>query len=131
MKIYQGVDIVEIPKLKQVLLRNDNFISEIFTEKERDYCQSRKDPYQHYAGRFAVKEASLKALGIGMSGTGIDHIFKEIETLPGPSGKPGLSFTGWAEKISKKKKIEQLTVSISHSSDYAVATVILTGRDSV
>ncbi len=131
MKIYQGVDIVEIPKLKNILLKNKDFLSDIFTEKERDYCQSKKDPYQHFAGRFAVKEASLKALGIGMSGTGIDHILKEIETLPGASGKPGLSFSGWAEKIRKKKKINQLTVSISHSADYAIATVILTGQDSV
>ncbi len=131
MKIYQGVDIVEIPKLKIVLMKNNNFIEDIFTEKERDYCQSKKDPYQHFAGRFAVKEASLKALGIGMSGTGINHIFQEIETLPGASGKPKLSFSGWAEKISKKKRINQLTVSISHSADYDIATVILTGQDSV
>ena len=131
MKIFQGVDIVEIPKLKEILFRNDDFISDIFTEKEKEYCQSKKDPYQHFAGRFAAKEASLKALGIGMSGTGIDHIFQEIETLPGASGKPNLSFSGWADKIRKKKRINQLTVSISHSADYAIATVILTGQDSV
>ncbi len=127
MKLYQGIDIVEVGKFKKILLRNDNFIADIFTEQEREYCLSRKDPYIHFAGRFAVKEASMKALGIGFSGPGIDHAFLEIETLTGASGKPVLSFSGWVGKISRKQRINQQTVSISHSSDYAVATVILVG----
>ncbi len=131
MRIYQGVDIVEISKFRKVALNNGSFAADIFTERERDYCESKKDPYVHLAGRFAAKEASLKALGLGMSGTGIDNTFREIEITPGSSGKPVLSFTGWTEKISRKKGINQLTVSISHSENYAVATVILTGEDNV
>lgn len=131
IKIFQGVDIVEISGFKKVVLRNDNFIHELFSDKERQYCDSKKDPYIHYAGRFAAKEASLKALGIGISGTGIDHAFREIEVITGPSGKPVLTFSGWTEKLSRKKKITQFTVSISHSENYAVATVILTGQDTV
>ncbi|MBI5055165.1 MAG: holo-ACP synthase [Nitrospirae bacterium] len=125
MKIYQGIDIVGISKFRNIVLKNKNFMSDIFTEREREYCLSRKDPHIHFAGRFAVKEACLKALGIGMSGAGVDHYFQEIETVPGPSGKPVLSFTGWVKKMSRKRKINQLTVSISHSADYAVASVIL------
>lgn len=128
MQIHQGVDIVEIPRFKKIFQRNMNFVSDIFTEREKEYCLARKDPYTHFAGRFAVKEASMKALGIGMTGSGIDHAFQEIETVPGPSGKPVLSFKGWVEKISRKKDIRQLTVSISHSADYAVASVILVGK---
>ncbi len=128
IKIYQGVDIVETAKFKKVFLKNKDFSSDIFTEKEKEYCLSKKDPHIHFAGRFAAKEASMKALGIGMSGSGIDYAFKEIETLPGASGKPVLSFSGWVEKISKKRRINQMTVSISHSSNYAVATVILVGN---
>lgn len=131
MQIYQGVDIVEISKFKKVFLHNTSLVSDIFSEKEKKYCMSKRDPYIHLAGRFAAKEASLKALGIGMSGTGIDHTFKEIEILPGTSGKPRLLFNGWAEKISKKKRINQFTLSISHSENYAIATVILTGQDKV
>lgn len=127
-KIYQGVDIVEVPKFKKIFLKNKDFASDIFTKKEREYCLSRKDPYIHFAGRFAAKEASLKALGTGLSGSGIDHIFQEIEVVPNTSGNPILYFSGWAEKISKKRKINQFTVSISHSSNYAVATVILAGN---
>ncbi len=125
-RIYQGIDIVEVSKFKKVFLKNKNFASDIFTEKERHYCLSRNDPYIHFAGRFAVKEAGLKALGIGLSG--INHVFKEIEVLPNVSGKPMLTFSGWAEKISKKRRINQFTASISHSSQYAVATVILVGN---
>ncbi len=131
MKIYQGIDIVEISKLRKIFMTNTRIVSDLFTEKEIEYCESKKDPYIHYAGRFAVKEAGLKALGIGMSGTGIDHTFKEIETLPGTSGKPVLSFSGWTDKICRKKRIHQITVSISHSAEYAVASVILTGQDNV
>ncbi|RJQ52668.1 MAG: holo-[acyl-carrier-protein] synthase [Nitrospiraceae bacterium] len=131
MKLYQGIDIVEVGKFRKVLLRNNNFMTDIFTDKERDYCLSKKDPDIHFAGRFAVKEAGLKALGIGMSGSGIDHAFQEIETVPGASGKPALSFRGWVKKISDKRGINQFTVSISHSADYAVASVILAGKEDV
>ena len=127
MRIYQGVDIVEISKLKKVFTNNKDFASDIFTEKERAYCLSKKDPFPHFAARFAAKEAGLKALGMGMSGTGIDNSFQEIEVVRSQSGKPGLSLSGWTEKISRKKNVDQLTVSISHSADYAVATVIMTG----
>ncbi len=128
IRIYQGVDIVEITKFRDVLLRNEDFVPEIFTEKERAYCQARKDPFLHFAGRFAAKESYLKALGTGMSGSGIDHIFQEIEVIPDVSGKPRLSVSGWAEKITKKRKIHQSSVSIAHSADYTVATVILLGN---
>lgn len=128
IQIYQGVDIVELTKFKRVFMKNKNFAADLFTKKERCYCLSRENPYIHFAGRFAAKEALLKALGRGMSGQGIDHIFQEIEVINHSSGKPMLSVWGWAAKISRKKKINQFTVSISHSSDYAIATVILVGN---
>jgi holo-[acyl-carrier protein] synthase len=127
MKILQGIDIVEIPKLKRIIRKNKNFVSDVFTEKERAYCRSMKDPYIHFAGRFAAKESFMKAIGTGFSGTGIDHLFQEIEVITTPSGKPELSIKGWAQKLAKKRKIHQWSVSISHASDYAVASVILVG----
>jgi holo-[acyl-carrier protein] synthase len=128
MKIYQGIDIVEITKFRTVIQKHENFIPDIFTERERNYCLSMKNSHIHFAGRFAAKEASLKALGIGISGTGIDNSLKDVEVIPTPSGKPCLSFGGWAAKVSNKKHIDQLTVSITHSSRYAVATAILVGK---
>jgi holo-[acyl-carrier protein] synthase len=128
IQIHQGVDLVEISKFKEILQRHGQFVSDIFTERERAYCGSMKDPYPHLAGRFAAKESYLKALGTGMSGSGIDSIFQEIEVIPAASGKPGISVRGWAEKIAKRKKISQCSLSISHTLHYAVATVILIGN---
>ncbi|MEW6713773.1 MAG: holo-ACP synthase [Nitrospirota bacterium] len=128
MQIYQGVDLVGVAKFKDIFDRNKDFVSDIFTEAEREYCHSKKESHIHFAGRFAAKEACIKALGIGLSGAGIDHTFQEIEVTSHSSGKPLISINGWASKVAAKKGINQLTVSISHSSDYAVATVILVGN---
>lgn len=130
IQIHQGIDMVEIPRFKKVFLRNKDFVSDIFTDREREYCLSTKEPYIHFAGRFAAKEAALKALGAGIR-AGIDHIFREIEIIPHSSGKPLLSFSGWAEKICKRLRLSQFTVSISHSANYAVATVILVGDKTI
>lgn len=127
IKIHQGIDIVEITRFRDICVRNDNFISDIFSSKEVQYCREHKDQYLHLAGRFAAKEACLKALGTGMSGWGIDHSFRDIEVLPDISGKPQLFITGWLSRLAKTKRISQLSVSISHSGSYAVATAILVG----
>jgi holo-[acyl-carrier protein] synthase len=129
IKIHQGVDIVEISKFRDILQRNSDLISDIFTEQERLCCQSRRDPSVHFAGRFAAKESYLKAVGTGFSGFGIDYVFQEIEVIPAASGKPGISVSGWAAKIARKKKIHQCSLSISHTSNYAIATVILVGNE--
>lgn len=113
--------------MKRIIQRNAHFIYEIFTDSERAYCQSMKDPYIHYAGRFAAKESFMKAIGTGFPGTGIDSLFQEIEVVTAPSGKPELRVRGWAEKLSKKRRIRQFSVSISHAPDYAIASVILVG----
>ncbi len=127
IQIRQGIDIVEISKFKGVVERTPRFVEEIFTEQERAYCGSMKNPTLHLAGRFAAKESYLKALGTGISGPGIDSIFQEIEVIPAASGKPEISVRGWAEKLTRKRKISQCSVSISHTPHYAVATVILVG----
>ena len=128
MRIYQGIDLVDISRLRDIILRNKNFISDMFTAREQAYCQSRKDPGLHFAGRFAAKESYLKALGTGFPGAGIDHIFQEIEVAPATSGRPEISVKGWAARLAKNKKIHQCSVSISHSSKYALAAVILVGN---
>lgn len=127
MKIYQGVDIVNVAKFNDVLSRNPDFVRDIFSERERAHCLSYREPHIHFAGRFASKEACMKALGVGMSEPGIAHAFQEIEVLPMAAGKPLLSMSGWVDKISKLRRIRQSTVSISHSGGFCVATVILVG----
>jgi len=123
--ILQGIDIVAVSKMRKIMLARPDFAVEIFSNREREYCFSRRDPYVHLAGRFAAKEACLKALGTGMSGSGIDGSLREIEVTPARSGRPVLSLSGWAEKIGRRRKVYECTVSISHSGDFAIASVIL------
>jgi holo-[acyl-carrier protein] synthase len=129
IQIHQGIDIVDIRKFKEITLRNKQFIPDIFTQREQEYCLSRKDPHVHFAGRFAAKEACMKALGWGLSLTGIDNMFTEIEIVQQPSGQPLLFLSGWALKIGEKKRIHQHTVSISHAGHTAIAMVILVGSE--
>jgi holo-[acyl-carrier protein] synthase len=127
MQIYQGVDIVDVAKFSRVFFRNPDFVCDIFSERERAHCLSYREPQLHFAGRFASKEACMKALGVGISQPGIAHAFQEIEVLPHAAGKPVLSMSGWMAKISQLRRIRQSTVSISHSGGFCVATVILVG----
>ena len=125
MQIYQGVDIVEIARFRDVASRNADFLTDIFTKGERDYCSSQKNADLHFAGRFAAKEACLKALGLGLSSAGMGHSLQEIEITRHPSGRPGLSLSGWAAAVSRRKGICQHTLSISHTSHTAVASVVM------
>ncbi len=125
IRILQGIDIVAVSKIRGIMLARPEFASEIFTNREREYCFSRPDPYIHLAGRFAAKEACLKALGTGLSGGGIDGALREIEVVPEKSGRPALRLGGWTEKIGRRKKVYQYSVSISHCADFAIASVIL------
>jgi len=128
IRILQGVDIVTVSKIKSIMLSRPEFASEIFTGGEREYCFSRPDPYVHLAGRFAAKEAFLKALGTGLSGRGIDGALLEVEIVAEKSGRPALRLSGWTEKIKRRKKVYDYTVSISHSGDFAIASVILAAK---
>jgi holo-[acyl-carrier protein] synthase len=128
ISLLQGIDIVEVAKFRDISQRHADFIADVFTESEREYCMSLKDPYPHFAARFAAKEACLKALGMGLAGSGIDHALKEIEIIHHVSGRPVLSLSGWTDRMARKKGICQFTVSISHSAMFAVASVILIGH---
>ena len=128
MRIYQGVDLIEIDRLRAAYDRQEAFGRDIYTEAELAYCTARPDPYPHLAGRFAAKEACLKAFGVGMGGFGATGRFREIEIESTPSGKPVLQLHGSIEKMGRRLKIRQMTVSISHADSFAVAMVILMGE---
>ena len=129
MRIYQGGDLIGGERVKDACERHAAFGEEIFTEGEAAYCRVRPDPYPHLAGRFAVKEACMKAFGLGMGGFGATGKFREIEVESTPSGKPTLHLHGSMERMGKRRRICQATVSISHTHAHAVATVILLGND--
>lgn len=127
MRLFQGMDIVHIPKFRDIAGRHPQFIEDAFTPEEREYCRRARDPYIHFAGRFAAKESCLKALGTGLSGPGPDGILREIEVVPDGAGRPQLRVSGWAATIAKRRGITQMSVTISHAGEYAVASVLMAG----
>ncbi len=115
-----GIDIVEVERIRNMHERlGKRFLERIFTPLEIEYCFSRRNSYQSLAGRFAVKEAVLKALGIGMS-----HGFrwKDIEVVNEKSGKPNVKLYGKLKQLLGSRHIE---ISISHTENYAVAVCII------
>jgi holo-[acyl-carrier protein] synthase len=114
-----GNDIVEVKRIRDVIERHElRFLNRLFTPQEQDYCLSHKDPVLHFAGRFAAKEAIVKALGTGFR-EGIDWI--DFEIMPNNKGKPVIKLS---EKIQIEFKSPLLHLSISHCQAYATAVAI-------
>jgi holo-[acyl-carrier protein] synthase len=113
-----GVDLIEIGRVKRVIARwGERFLKRVYTEAERDYCQDRAP---ELAARFAAKEAVMKALGTGIKGVG----WREIEVLSNRDGKPLVYLHGGAQKRAAELGLDELAISLSHSKDYAIASVI-------
>jgi len=115
-----GIDIIEIDRIKDAAEQyGDSFLKRVFTDKEIKYCRNHKAvKYPELAVRFAAKEAFAKAIGTGIKGFGRDNdgmTWKDIEVVNDPHGKPLLSIKG--------KRSDKVQVSLSHSRDYAVASV--------
>jgi holo-[acyl-carrier protein] synthase len=118
-----GIDIIEVARIREVLLRTPRFSDRVFTAAERAYCDSRGVvAAQHYAARFAAKEAALKALQTGWRG-GIS--WQDIEVAARESGAPYLIFTGEVLAVYKKFGATATHLTISHTSEHAIAQVIL------
>lgn len=118
-----GIDIIEVARIREVLLRTPRFSERVFTRAEREYCDSRGvGAAQHYAARFAAKEAALKALQTGWRG-GIS--WQDVEISARDSGAPYLIFTGEVLAIFEKFNATAAHLSLSHTSEHAIAQVIL------
>jgi holo-[acyl-carrier protein] synthase len=118
-----GIDVIEINRMKELIENyNQHAIEKIFTQKEIQNSIREKLKYNYYAGRFAAKEAAMKAIGKGLS-HGIS--WKDIEILNDNNGKPVLNFYGQALKYAEEIAAHNKEVSISHSKTIAVAIVIL------
>ena len=122
MRILTGTDIIEIDRIKESIENLENrFINEIFTEKEIEYCESKKKSrYQHYAARFAAKEALFKAIS-KLLNSKYELSWKNAEILNDENGKPYISFIN----TDIGNKIEDIDISISHCKLYATASVVL------
>ncbi len=117
-----GTDIIEIGSIQKSMEQSNRFAQRVFTEKEIHYCESKPNKYQHYAARFAAKEALMKAMKTGWN-NGIQ--WKQIEVINHPGGAPALNVTGKAKEQLDKAGITTIDVSLSHSGQYAIAVVCI------
>lgn len=121
-----GTDIVECPRIgKMIEQHGELFLRRIYTEREIRYCQARKHAIEHFAGRWAAKEAILKALGTGRS-RGI--AWTHVEVRNGPEGRPHVLVCGAAREMARERNIAEVLVSISHCRTYATAYALALGR---
>lgn len=117
-----GIDIVEVYRIAETLARTPRFAGRVFTEAERAYCEAKGvAAAQSYAGRYAAKEAFLKALQTGWRGK---ITWQDIEIVSDERGAPNLKIRGEAERLFNESGAARMHVSISHTSEHAVAQVI-------
>ena len=118
-----GTDIVEVYRIRETIARTPRFAERVFTARERDYCESKgAAAAQSYAGRFAAKEAFLKALKTGWRGK---ITWTDVEILNDPDGVPQFQITGEAKRILDDLPAVHVHLSKSHTAEHAVAHVIL------
>ena len=117
-----GTDIVEIVRIGQMIERHGElFLDRVYTDGEIRYCQRRKESYQHFAGRWAAKEAVMKTLGTGWT-RGVS--WRDIEVGTKKSGQPTINICGGAGELAERMGIDEILITISHCRTYATATAI-------
>jgi holo-[acyl-carrier protein] synthase len=120
-----GVDLALITRMRQVVERwDERFRQRVFTEGEIAYCRRRRDPVQHFAARFAAKEATLKALGTGLS---MGVRWRELEVRRERGQAPVMVLSGRCRAIARAKGGERVLLSLTHDGDYAMAQAMLIG----
>lgn len=118
-----GVDIAEVERIEAAVGRHgDRFLQRIFTTKEISYCESHKNRFERYAGRFAAKEAAMKALGTGWR-EGVRWV--DIEVVRQPGGRPTIELAGAARAHADRLGVRRISLSITHTNHTALAQVIL------
>lgn len=114
-----GVDIIEISRIRQVLERyGQRFLERVYTPSEIAYCRGRP---ANLAARFAAKEATMKALGTGVRGVA----WKDIEVVRLPSGAPSIKLHARGKRRAQRLAVGEISLSLSHSREYAVAFVVM------
>ena len=113
-----GVDLIEITRIERAFARYPGFAARVFTDSERAYCNSRPNPAQHYAARFAGKEAVGKALGCGVRFT-----WREIEIAGRP--KPEVRLSGRTKAWAEKVRAGRIDLSMTHSKELAAAICVV------
>ena len=121
MTVHVGTDLIEIARIRRALARYESFRERCFTEAERAYCDSRPNPAQSYAGRFAGKEAVGKALGFGVARA---FAWREVEIVGRP--KPAVHLSGRIAERAASLGIGSIDLSMTHSRELAQAVAVVT-----
>jgi holo-[acyl-carrier protein] synthase len=117
-----GVDIAEVGRMKTAMERHgEAFLRRVYTAREREYCERFKNKYERYAGRFAAKEAAMKALGTGWS-RGVRWV--DVEVVREKGGRPTMKLAGEAAKVAERMGVKNIALSITHTAQQAFAEVI-------
>jgi holo-[acyl-carrier protein] synthase len=118
-----GIDVVEIARIQHAMDRyGGRFLDRVFLSREQAYCTRKRNAAESFAARFAAKEAAAKALGTGIS-FGVNWL--EIEVVREPGGKPSLRFHGRAAEIAGQLGVVRTAVSLTHTAQIAMASVLL------
>ena len=120
-----GIDLAEVDRIRDAIGRyGDRFVRRIYTEAEIAYVERKANRFERYAGRFAAKEAGMKAIGTGWK-RGVSWQDFEVSNLP--SGRPTLRLRGEAARIAEKMGVKSISLSITHTAQLGMAHVILEG----
>jgi len=122
MIVGMGIDVAEVSRIREVMeSQKERFLHRVYTQNEIAYCEQFKNKYERYAGRFAAKEAAMKALGTGWS-RGVRWV--DVEIVRQRGGRPTISLKGEAKKIADAMGVKNIALSITHTADQAIAHVI-------
>ncbi len=125
-KITHGIDLVDFPRIEEMIKQHGpRFLDRVFTSAEQAYADSNKNNVEKLAGRFAAKEAVLKLMGTGWRGK---IAWTDIEITNNPAGQPEVALTGEVKKLAKKLGIKHISISITHTANFAIASAVALAR---
>jgi len=125
--IAHGIDLVDFPRIEGMVKEHDKrFLDRVFTSAEQAYADANKNRIEKLAGRFAAKEAILKLLGTGWRGK---IAWTDIEIINNPAGQPLVTVSGEVKRLVDKLGIKQISVSITHTANFAIASAVALTKD--
>jgi holo-[acyl-carrier protein] synthase len=126
--VAHGIDLVDCPRIEEMVARHgERFVQRVFTAAEQAYAEANKNKIEKLAGRFAAKEAILKLMGTGWRGK---IAWTDIEIINNSSGQPEVTLGGEVEKIADKLGIKHISVSITHTANFAIASAVALAKKS-
>ena len=120
--IAHGIDLVDCPRIEQMMQRHgERFLKRVFTAPEQTYAEASRNTVEKLAGRFAAKEAILKLMGTGWRGK---IAWTDIEITNNAAGQPGVTLSGEVKEIAEKLGIGHISISITHTANFAIASAV-------